>query len=59
MLAQVPRIGYLTDLPSRSALEGRKELRTDYVVRTMLCHSRQRPYLNNGYDQMQAIITDS
>ena len=31
-LAQAPRIGYLMDLPSRSALEGGNELRMDYAI---------------------------
>jgi len=32
MLAQAPCIGYLADLPSRSALEGGNELRMDYAI---------------------------
>ena len=55
MLAQAPRIGYLTDLPSRSALEGGNELRTDYAVMLYKCLGKISDilHLNNENNQLE------
>jgi len=45
MLAQAPRIGFLMDFPSRSALEGRNKLRADYATRAASCRSHRRAYI--------------
>jgi len=58
MLAQAPHIGFLMDLPSRSALEDGNELRANYAIRAMSYRSHRRVYLKNSYDQIQAVITD-
>jgi len=57
-LPRRPRIGFLTDLPSRSVLEDGSELRENYVSQATSYCGRQRDYLKNSYDQIEAIITD-
>jgi len=58
MLTQAPRIGFLMDLPSRSALKDGNKLRADRATQVTSCHSCRRGYLKKGYDQIGAVITD-